>query len=98
GPLPGSVRLFIDGVDVTSGAPVTQTGIAYNATLPAGNHTITLVITDPSGNTASTTWAVAAEAQPQGTTDAINPYLIIAVVIVCAFALLIFILAYRRKK
>jgi len=59
------VRLFIDGIDVTSGVSVTQTGIAYNATLPAGNHTITLVI---------------------------------AVVIVCVFALLIFILANRRKK
>jgi hypothetical protein len=98
GQLPDSVRLFIDGVDVTSGASVTQTGIAYNATLPAGNHTITLVIADAAGNTASTTWAVAAEAQPQGATGAIDPYLVIAVVIVCIFVLLIFILAYRRKK
>jgi len=98
GQLPGSVHLFIDGIDVTSSASVTQTGIAYNATLPAGNHTITLVIADAAGNTASTIWAVAAEAQPQGTTGAIDPYLVIAVVIVCVFVLLIFILAYRRKK
>jgi hypothetical protein len=53
-----SVTLELDGFDVTSGAEVTESGISYvpSTDLSEGKHTVTLVVSDRSGNTATSTW------------------------------------------
>ncbi len=97
GPLPGSVHLLIDGVDVTSNATVTATGISCSVTLPAGNHTITLQVTDAAGNTASASWTVnATEAAAGGGSDMTLVYVGIAVVVVILGAAAAY-LAMRKR-
>jgi len=97
GPLPGSVHLLIDGVDVTSNATVTPTGITYSGTLPAGSHTVTLVVTDAAGNPASASWTVNASASGGAGADMIYVYAgIVAVVVIVGGAAAYF--ATRKKK
>lgn len=51
-----SVRIILDGNDVTSNATITQNSITYIPTpLADGNHTVTINISDNASNTATTT-------------------------------------------
>jgi len=97
GPLPGSVHLFIDGVDVTSNATATPTGITYSGTLPAGSHTITLVVTDATGNPASASWTVNTSASGGAGADMIYVYAGIAVVVVIVGGAAVYF-ATRKKQ
>ncbi len=97
GSLPGSVHLFIDGVDVTSNATVTPTGITYGGTLPAGSHTITLVVTDAAGNPASASWTVNASISGGAGADMTYGYAGIAVVAVVVGGAAVYF-ATRKKK
>ena len=53
----GSVRLLLDGNDVTAGSSVSDTGISYAAnSLASGPHTASLSVSDGAGNAANVTW------------------------------------------
>jgi parallel beta-helix repeat protein len=97
GPLPGSVHLLIDGVDVTSNATVTPTGITYSGTLPAGSHTITLVVTDAAGNPTSASWTVNASASGGAGADMTYVYAGIVVVVVIVGGAAVYF-ATRKKQ
>ncbi|MBC7120482.1 MAG: right-handed parallel beta-helix repeat-containing protein [Candidatus Methanosuratus sp.] len=88
GPLPVSVRLLIDGVDATHSANVTATGISCSVTLSEGAHTITLLLTDAAGNTASESWMItASEAAAGGGADMTLVYVgIVAAVVILGAA------------
>jgi len=53
-----SVRLTIDGNDVTAGAKISDSFFSYKpaADLPVGDHTVALVVKDAAGNDASRSW------------------------------------------
>jgi hypothetical protein len=54
-----SVKVFIDGQDVTSGASITSTGFTYPVSnIPKGAHTMSIVVKDSVGNEASAEWTV----------------------------------------
>lgn len=55
-----SVRLLLDGEDVTAGAELTSTSLAYAhpEPLPIGVHTALLSLRDHSGNEANATWTL----------------------------------------
>lgn len=54
----GSAQLLLDGNDVTAGATVSESGIIYHPPNPLndGPHTVSLNVSDRSGNTASSSW------------------------------------------
>jgi hypothetical protein len=54
----GSVKLIVDGVDVTAKAVITSGQISYTPTqaLAAGNHVIQLTVADAAGNTTTANW------------------------------------------
>lgn len=53
-----SVRLSVDGVDVTASATVSANGVSYlpAADLPFGEHQVVLAVSDRAANTASLVW------------------------------------------
>jgi hypothetical protein len=51
-----SVRLVVDGLDVTRNARVTEDAIAYRERLGHGPHRAELVVRDRAGNTSRTAW------------------------------------------
>lgn len=53
-----SVRMTVNGTNVTPNATVTQSFISYRppATLPTGQNTVTLTVNDQAGNTTTRTW------------------------------------------
>lgn len=55
----GSVELIVDGLDVTAAAQVSDAGITWQppGTLPGGNHTVTLNVSDHEGNMANASWS-----------------------------------------
>jgi hypothetical protein len=55
---PGSVRLLVDGRDVTANAEVTRDFISYRpaSDLPAGRQTVQIIQRDKAGNRQRTTW------------------------------------------
>lgn len=58
-----SVRLLLDGQDVTSNTQVSDSSVAYQApALANGTHTATLSIRDIAGNSTSTSWSFSSEA------------------------------------
>jgi hypothetical protein len=52
-----SVRVLIDGLDVTRDAEVQDDGIRYNERLGRGRHTAEIRVHDRAGNAARTTWS-----------------------------------------
>jgi DNA-directed RNA polymerase specialized sigma24 family protein len=62
-----SVRLVLDGRDVTTQALISNTGITFPVDLDAGNHVVLLELRDPSGNRTSRAWQFTVLPQP-GTT------------------------------
>ena len=62
-----TVRMTIDGADVTSSASITATGVNYtpSSKLPEGGHTVTVSVSDRAKNPASITWGF--------TTDTVAP-------------------------
>jgi hypothetical protein len=52
-----SVRIRIDGLDVTSDARIQDDGINYNERLGRGRHTAELTVRDRAGNASRTTWS-----------------------------------------
>ena len=53
---PASVRLVVDGLDVTRNARVTDDAIAYRERLGRGHHRAELVVSDRAGNVSRTAW------------------------------------------
>lgn len=52
-----SVKLYLDGLDVTSSASISTSVISYNASgLGTGTHTVKVTVSDQAGNSASQTW------------------------------------------
>ncbi len=62
-----TVRMTVDGADVTSDATVSGAGISYtpSSKLPEGRHTVTVSVSDRAKNPASLTWGF--------TTDTVAP-------------------------
>lgn len=59
GVLTPSVKVLVDGVDVTAKATVTADGFTYpTSLLSRGTHTISVTVADLTGNTASESWTV----------------------------------------
>ncbi len=56
---PKSVRLVVDGQDVSSQVLVSSTGISYPVDLGSGPHTVFVELRDASGNRAARTWQFA---------------------------------------
>jgi hypothetical protein len=54
---PASVRLVVDGLDVTRNARVTEDAIAYRERLGNGQHRAELVVRDRAGNVSRTAWS-----------------------------------------
>ena len=54
---PRSVRLVVDGLDVTADARVTDEAVAYRERLGRGEHRAMLVVRDRSGNVNRTAWS-----------------------------------------
>lgn len=54
---PRSVRLVVDGLDVTADARITEDGIAYREHLGNGLHRAELVVRDRAGNVNRTAWS-----------------------------------------
>jgi beta propeller repeat protein len=53
----GSVRLTLDGRDVTAGSTVTNQSVSYQSdALTTGQHSVSLTVADLAGNTANSTW------------------------------------------
>ncbi|MGV3571363.1 MAG: hypothetical protein ACO1PB_12250 [Ramlibacter sp.] len=52
-----SVRLNVDGLDVTKNARISPEGVRYREELGSGRHNAELVVRDRAGNTARTTWS-----------------------------------------
>ena len=59
-----SVRLLVDGTDVTSGAITNGNGITYQSPVPLsdGNHTVQLHVADSVGNPADLNWSFGVDA------------------------------------
>lgn len=53
----GSVRLRVDGLDVTGSARITQDGVSYRERLADGQHRAELVVRDRAGNVNRTAWS-----------------------------------------
>ncbi len=51
-----TLRMVVDGRDVTAQAVLTETSITYNADLESGQHVILVEVRDSSGNKASRAW------------------------------------------
>ena len=54
---PASVRLRVDGVDVTRNARISEDGVHYRDNLRRGRHTAELVVRDHAGNASRTAWS-----------------------------------------
>ncbi|MDB5900513.1 MAG: hypothetical protein JWP22_4091 [Ramlibacter sp.] len=54
---PRSVRIRVDGLDVTNDARIQDDGINYIERLGRGRHTAELVVRDRAGNASRTTWS-----------------------------------------
>lgn len=91
GPLPGSVKLLIDGSDVTQSSSVNSTSLTYSRPLPAGSHIATLVVTDRAGNTVSSTWEFTVYQDAP-------PYLELALPVVAVAVALVAFWAYMRHR
>lgn len=67
GVAPGSVRIIVNGVDVTARATVTTSFVSYlpPTPLPAGSNSVTVTMRDIAGNTATRTWNFTVVAAPQ---------------------------------
>jgi hypothetical protein len=53
----GSVRLTVDGLDVTQNTEVTAEQVRYREELGSGRHSAELVVRDKAGNTTRTAWS-----------------------------------------
>jgi len=64
----GSVRLILDGQDVSGAAEVSLTGIAYvpASILPEGPHVATVEVSDRASNASSLTWGFTTDTIPPG--------------------------------
>jgi hypothetical protein len=103
-----SVRIEVDGVDVTLDATITESGIAYTPTVPLtdGNHTVFLEVRDNSSNsnlaTASWTFIVDTSTSDTQSGDQLSDFLskywwILLLLIIVIIVFLVLILLMRRK-
>lgn len=59
-----TVKIFLDGAEVTAGASVTSSASSYNATnLSAGTHSVMLTVNDNCGNEAREEWSFQVQQQ-----------------------------------
>jgi hypothetical protein len=64
---PASVRLTLDGLDVTAQATVSQAGVSYTSlqSLVDGAHVVSLSVADNAGNLGEATWTFSTNSLPQ---------------------------------
>jgi len=97
GPLPGSVTLLIDGVDVTSNATVTPSGIIYAGGLPPGNHTLRLQVTNSAGNATFQDFAFSINAPSGNDTPDVTTIAIIVVVVAALGSVAVYLFIRKGK-
>jgi len=62
-----TARMSLDGNNVTASATVTSSGISYTpASLSIGTHSVTVTVSDKSGNQASRSWSFSVVASSEG--------------------------------
>jgi len=70
----GSVRMSLDGNDVTADAQISQTGVTYQPSqLPDGNHQVELRVSDKAGNERVTSWGFST-VSPNASLSTINSW------------------------
>lgn len=69
----GTVRLVVDGQDVTSQAIISDASLSYATDLTPGQHTLSLVVADTSGNLTSRTWTFTVQGPPATPTPTPTP-------------------------
>lgn len=64
---PNSVRVWLDGNDVTSSSGITPNGFTYtpSSALPSGMHTVRVAANDPNGKRFERSWAFVVGSNPQ---------------------------------
>lgn len=85
----GAIRLTLDGVDITSKATVTATGLSYTGEVGPGAHTARITIADGAGNVGTRT--------VNFTVANLMPFLIIGVIALIIVAVVLLLLSRRRK-
>lgn len=91
-----TVTITVDGEDVTSQADVTSSGFTYTPAdgLATGDHTVSVSLSDLSGNDASESWSFTVE---DGLDDLMVIIAIIVVVIVIAAVAAWYMLVYKKQ-
>jgi hypothetical protein len=85
----GSIRLTLDGVDITNKTTVTATSLSYTGNVGPGAHTVKLTVVDGAGNTSSAT--------VNFTVTNITLFVIIAAVILIILIAVLLLLSLRKK-
>ncbi|MBE0428740.1 MAG: hypothetical protein IBX61_02580 [Thermoleophilia bacterium] len=72
---PGGITLELDGEDVTGGAVISEAGISYQPPGPVsdGPHSVTLTVSDKSGNTTNVDWEFSTE-KPELSLSLLNSF------------------------
>ena len=86
----GSIRLTLDGIDITNSANVTSTTLSCTRTVASGTHTALLTVVDAAGNISTSTVSF--------TVNNLLPLAIIAAIVVIAVVVLFLLLRMRRKS
>jgi len=97
GPLPGSVTLLIDGVDATSNATVTPSGIIYAGELLPGNHTLRLQVTNSAGNTTFQDFTFSINAPSGNGTPGVTTVVIIVVAVAALGSVAVYLFIRKGK-
>jgi hypothetical protein len=85
-----SIRLMLDGVDITSSATVTATSISCTRNVGQGTHTAQLTVADGAGNTSTTT--------VNFTVNNLTPIVIIVAIAFIALLAVLLLLSRRSKS
>lgn len=84
-----SIRLMLDGVDITSSATITPTSISCTRVVGQGTHTAQLTVADAAGNISTSTSIF--------TLNNLTPILIIAAIALIALIVVLLLLSRRKK-
>lgn len=84
-----SIRLLLDGVDITGSATITTTSISCTRSVGQGTHTAQLIVADTAGNTSTSTVTF--------TLNNLTPIVIIAAIALIALVTVLLLLSRRKK-
>jgi len=95
-----SVVLIVDGVDVTSDATVTTSGVSYTPKSPLANgkHTVSLTARDVAGNLAQVTWSFTVDTTTTSEDDHFRNLWIFILIIIIGVILLVISVMVRKRK